>query len=162
MCPGGGGWDPLLCWAGAQGCQDLGLMVSSIVRGHTSFVRTALGQSHAPFLRPGQGLPGHPPLHMMPFPLSHATTWTHLSCGDCPPHPLLPPVESAPRKQSPLALPTTLWYPWWFPEQSWCLVKVSDRKEESVGWESVIAQNQLDSWCAVFRKSGSLFPKGRK
>lgn len=36
-------------------------MVSSIVRGHTSFVRTALGQSHAPFLRPGQGLPGHPP-----------------------------------------------------------------------------------------------------
>ena len=28
-------------------------MVSSVVRGHTSFVRTALEQSHAPFLRTG-------------------------------------------------------------------------------------------------------------
>ena len=31
-----------------------------------------------------------------------------------------------------------------------------------MGWESVIAQNQLDGLCAVFRKSGSLVPKRRK
>ena len=60
--PGGGGWDPLLCRAGAQGCQDLGLMVSSTERGQTSFVRTALGHSYTPFLRPGRGLPGRQPL----------------------------------------------------------------------------------------------------
>ena len=60
LCPGGGGWDSLLCRAGAQSCQHLGLMVSSTVRGHTSFVRTALGHSYAPFPKPGRGLRGHP------------------------------------------------------------------------------------------------------